>query len=178
MQIHLIHKTNKECEMKKITLIITLILISATAATIVAQQGRGPMDRHRMGFNIDRLAKVLELTDEQANQIRQLHYESEKAAIDLKSSLKKNRLEIDNMIAGNNIVDSEILNLVSKSSEIQSELKTNKIRLWLDVYKILNPEQQKMWVKHFQGMGERVGPRSDRMRQKMREHAPEFQGMN
>jgi Spy/CpxP family protein refolding chaperone len=164
--------------MKKITLLITLILITATAVTIAAQ-GRGPGDRHNRGFNIDRLTKALDLTDEQAGQIQQLNYESEKAAIDLKSTLEKNRLEMHNMVASNNISESEILNLASKSSEIQSELKTNKIKLWLDVYKILNPEQQKQWTKHFQRMGERVKNRPDRMKQKrIREHAPEFQDMN
>ena len=165
--------------MKKITLVITLLVIAATAAITVAQPGRGPGERHKMGFNIDRLTKALDLTDEQAKQIQQLHYESEKAAIDLKSSLQKNKLELKNMIASNNIAESKILSLVSNNSEIQSELKTNKIRLWLDVYKILNPEQQEKWTKHFQGMGERKGPRSDRMRpEKMREHAPEFKDMN
>ena len=80
--------------MNKLKLFITLILITATASILTAQQGRGPGERHRMGFDIDRLTKALELTDEQAEQIQQLHYESEKAAIDLKSALDKNRLEI------------------------------------------------------------------------------------
>ncbi len=165
--------------MKKLKLIITLILITATASIVTAQQGRGPVERHRMGFDADRLTKALELTDEQAEQIQQLHYESEKAAIDLKSALDKNRLEINNMVASNNIVESEILNLVSNSSEIQSELKTNKIKLWLDVYQLLNPDQQKKWTKHFQRMGERVKHRTERIKHKrMRDHAPEIQEMN
>ena len=161
--------------MKKITLIATILVIAATVTAISAQQGRGRGTGRQMGFNIDRLTQELELTDAQATQIQKMHYEIQKSEIDLKSSKEKNRLEIHNMMANNEIVDSEILNLAANNSEIISDMKTNKIQLWLDVYKILNADQQVKWTKHFQRMGSsRERARDGRGRQqRMREHNTE-----
>jgi Spy/CpxP family protein refolding chaperone len=163
--------------MKKISLITVILLICAMVTSISAQQGRGRGAGRQMGFNIDRLTQELELTDAQAAQIQQMHYEIQKADIDLKSSMEKNRLEIHNMVANNEIVDSEILNLASNNSNLMSAMKTNKIQLWLDIYKILNAEQQVKWTKHFQRMGngrDRAG--DGRMRkERFREQDPDKQ---
>lgn len=163
--------------MKRITLLTTILVIAATITTISAQQGRARGAGGQMGFNIDRLIKTLELTEAQAAQIQQIHYEIKKSEIDLKSSMEKNRLEIHNMMAKNEIVDSEILNLTSNNSDIMAEMKTNKIQMWLDVYKILNADQQVKWTKHFQRMGgDRNRAREGRMRHyKFREQDPDRQ---
>jgi len=162
------------------TLIAMILVIATTVTAISAQQERGRRTGRQMGFNIDRLTETLELTDAQTAQIQQMHYEIQKSEIDLKSSMEKNRLEIHNMVANNEIVDSEILNLAANNSEIMSEMKTNKIQLWLDVYKILNADQQLQWTKHFRRMGgERERAREGRARQqRIRQHNPDIQERN
>jgi Spy/CpxP family protein refolding chaperone len=168
-----------EEKMKRITLILTILSIAFVTISTSAQPGRKRGADRAPGFNIERLTQALGLTEEQATQIQQMHYENAKAEIELRSSLKLNRLELKNMVATNNIVESEILGITEKNSELTSTLKKNKIQLWLDIYKVLNPEQQKKWTKHFQNMGERFRERADRMRkERIREDRPERPGFD
>lgn len=162
--------------MRKITQIATILLIAFAVTAASAQPERTMGPREQKGFNIDRLTKALELTEAQAAQVQQMHYENQKSEIDLRSSLEKNRLEIHNMVASNNIVDSELLNMTAQNSDIMSEIKINKTKLWLEVYNILDATQQIKWAKSFQRMGAEGRDRDGRMKQqRIREHNPDIQ---
>ena len=75
-------------------------------------------------------------------------------AIDLRSQIQKNRLEIKKMIADNNIDDAKIKSLTHENSELQTKIKDSAIDTWLKINKLLTPEQQKIWTKAFANMAE------------------------
>ncbi len=96
--------------------------------------------------------KMLNLTPEQERQFKDIRYEQQKKAIDLRSQIQKNRLEIKHMVNNNNIDEKKILSLTEANSKIEAELKNSSVKSWLSIHKILTPEQQEIWAKHFKGM--------------------------
>jgi len=101
--------------------------------------------------------KELKLTHDQEKQFKDIRYERRKKAIDMHSQIQKNRLEIKHMVVNNNIDEKRLLSIIDENSKIQGELKNSEVKSWLSIRKILTPEQQEIWSKHFDGEGRHVG---------------------
>lgn len=156
---------SKGAEMKRVIIKSTLLLfvLSIVVAAQPAEANRGMKE----GF-----IKKLNLSPEQEKQIKEIRYEQQKKMIDLRSQVQKNQLELKNMISSNNIDEKKIIDLTNTNSNLQAEMKSNGIKSWLSIYKLLNTEQQEMWVKTFGNMGmrERI---KDRMMDRMRDRRPQ-----
>ena len=127
-------------------LLVLTISLSAQTEEKAPQTGT----RQHMGMAMrGNMIKKLNLTPEQDKQIKDIRYERQKKPIDLRSQIQKNRLELRHLISNNNIDEKKILNLTDENSKIQAELKKSAIQNWLAIYKILTPEQQEIWIKHF-----------------------------
>ena len=160
--------------MKKVIgyLVIALLIITIS---LKAQ----PTDNMPCTERHDGIMKALKLTPDQEKQFKDIKYQQQKKAIDLRSQIQKNRLEIRHMLANNNVDDKKLLELTDADSKIQAELKKSSVQTWLSIYKILQPEQQEIWIKHFGQMGhrsaegikERIHQRLDGRKQ-MRMHKP------
>lgn len=141
--------------------VITLFLFTAALAAQPAGNKGG-------NFQRGRIIDALKLTPEQEKQFKDIQYERQKKTIDLRSQIQKSRLEIRHMLANNKVDDKKLLELTNTNSKIQSEIKENAVQSWLSIYKILQPEQQEIWTKHFgrngQGFGEKM---KDRIHQRM-----------
>lgn len=101
----------------------------------------------------------LKLTDEQQTKFNDIRYAHQKQMIDVRAEIQKNRLEVKKMMDDNNINSDKLLKLTDANNNLRSKIHTSKINMWLDVYKVLNKEQQEIWTKHFANMGERIGER-------------------
>ena len=137
--------------MKKYILITTLFAILALTFTDgYAQNRRMNRDFDRR----DRIADILKLTDEQESMIDDLRYENQSQAIDKRSEMQKNKLEIRKMLDDGNIDESKLLSLVNKNSQIQANLKNERVKMWLDIYNLLDDTQKQIWADHFPRMSE------------------------
>ncbi len=155
--------------MKKISILVAAILISFLSSGLVkAQMGMGKM---HPGFNRAQFIKQLNLSDNQLQQFNKYQFDSQNEAIDLRAQIQKKRLKIKNMMQTGDINSKELLNLTNQISDIQAKLKESKVRTWLNIYKILNKEQQKLWVQHFRMMG-------NKMREGFRNHFMGKKGFN
>jgi len=148
-----------------------VIIFFVTAIISQAQPQTNNM-KHNKKFQ---LFNQLNLSAEQEQQIKDLRYQQQKKAIDLKSQVEKNRLEIKHQITSDNFDENKILELTEANSKIQAELKTSKIKTWLAINKLLTPEQQKIWKKHFEKaprlIREKIRHKMDRFRnERMMKH--------
>jgi Spy/CpxP family protein refolding chaperone len=140
------------------------ILSLLLTVTLAAQ----PFGNKGGNFQSGRIIDALKLTPDQEKQFKDIQYERQKKTIDLSSQIHKNRLEIRHMLSNNKVDDKKLLELTNANSKIQTEIKENAVQSWLSIYKILQPEQQEIWTKHFGRMGQVFSERmKDRIHQKM-----------
>ena len=97
----------------------------------------------------------LNLTDAQKENFTKIKFAKEKVKIELEAELKMNRLEIKKLLNEINFDESKLLNLVESGSKINYELKKANVEMWLKIRNILNDDQKKLWIKHFNKMDRR-----------------------
>ncbi|MFC2083975.1 Spy/CpxP family protein refolding chaperone [Bacteroidota bacterium] len=142
--------------MKKIIISGLLIAIFSLGLTS-AQDQINRHGRHRM--HRSGKAKIfheLDLTESQVEQFRELKYQNQAEVIDLEAELEKNNLAIKKMMLDNEVNADQLLSLTSQNSDIKARIQNSRINLWLDIYNILNKEQQEIWAQHFGTMGDRI----------------------
>ncbi|MBU1100058.1 MAG: periplasmic heavy metal sensor [Bacteroidetes bacterium] len=137
------------------TLLITTLLLLGFTTETNAQKGN--WEKKEM------LKEKLNLTDSQESQMKDLRYEHQKQILDLRSDLEKNKLEIKHMMATNKIDENLLKGLTKKSSDLRGEINQLRVDHWLKVYNILDADQQEIWTKSFDRMGNHKngrGPKS------------------
>lgn len=127
------------------------------------QNSKSPMRNNKTG-----VFKKLNLTTEQQKQFGDIMYKQKQQSIDIRADIEKNRLEMQKMIKDNNIDEGKILSLTNDNSKLQAEMRSNKVKSWFAVYKILTPEQKGIWAKSFGKMG--------RAREFMHKRIQQFRG--
>jgi len=119
-------------------LVAALCLTAFLAAQATAQQGpqgRGP------GAVIERL----NLSDEQQKQFDALASDFRKGMVDQHAGIAKARLELVDLLKGDNPNRAKIADQLAKVSALESAAKLKALDHWFAVNKILTPEQQKEW---------------------------------
>ncbi len=143
----------KEVKMKKI-----VVLLAAVTFMSIGLVNAQPNKPNRPIFqNNGGIYKMLNLTADQQKQFSDIMYNQRLKAVDIRADIEKNRIEIQKMIRDNNIDEGKILSLTDANSKLQAELKSERIKSWLAVYKILTPEQKELWSKNFGRMGNARG---------------------
>lgn len=140
--------------MKKLSILVVMLLVSVLSFSNITAQ---PF-MHKMGpkFERGRFMNELNLTDAQQKKVNQLRFDNQKKIIDLKAQIEKKRLAIREMMVNNDVNGNKLLTLTNSISDLQSKMKSSKVKMWLDTYNILNKDQQKLWVKNFNKLGNRV----------------------
>lgn len=127
--------------------IIIISLISTLLATVVFSQQNERRIRNRSEISPPRISKLLNLSEEQSKTFNEYRYQSELEKIDLQTEIKRNHVELQKMLADGIIDNEKILNLTSENSELQGQMKSTNVKMWLDIYNILNEEQKEKWMK-------------------------------
>lgn len=135
---------------KLVVLLITVFAFSSYGFTQVPKPDKDPNDFGPRAKFIENL----NLTPEQETKFNDLKYNHKKMMIDLRSDIQKNRLEIKKMLSDNNVDEDKLMSLTEANNNLHSKTKTSRVKMWLDVYKILNKEQQELWTKHLANIGE------------------------
>lgn len=147
--------------MKKLAaLLITIFAFTAFGFTFFPDDETGPDEFGPKA----KLIEDLKLTEEQQAKLSDLRYTHQKQMIDTRAEIQKNMLEVKKMMDDNNVDEGKLLKLTEANNNLRSKIHTSRVNMWLDVYKILNKEQQELWTKHFAGMGERMHTKIGRER--------------
>ncbi len=150
--------------MKRIMILVTTTLL-VFGSFIIAQprngSGAGLNNRQKPCINnmqnatgFARIQGILNLTDEQISKISDMRFEQEKLELDVKNKIDQNRLEVRKMMLHNKINENLLLKLTQENSEYRAKIKLSDIKLWLEIYNILDDVQKEKWTSTF---GQRFG---------------------
>lgn len=125
--------------MKKLSVILFVISIAVlfTGSTFAQK-------RMANGFGQGRMFTQLDLSDSQKSEIEKLRYEHQMKAIDLRAELKKNKIEIENLLNAEKVDENAVMNLVEKNNEIHNSLSKMRMEMRIKVGSLLTTEQKEL----------------------------------
>lgn len=140
-------------QIKKVSTGIVVILISvcfipALAGAFTLEDGRGK-GIHREGHHLSplgiwrnpQLVQELNLTKDQAKQLRDADFSFREKCLALKAQLDVFHLQMDKAFSDENVDNAAVLSLAQKISDIKGQLFIQEIEARLAVGKILNKNQ-------------------------------------
>ncbi|MEW6652227.1 MAG: periplasmic heavy metal sensor [Bacteroidota bacterium] len=94
------------------------------------------------------IAKTLKLTPDQEKKFDDLNITHQKAMVDVRAKIEKNRIELKEMLKDGIIDEKKLLQLTSENNKLQTEMKEAGIKKWIDINKMLDKDQKEIWAKH------------------------------
>lgn len=126
--------------MKKLFILIIIVTLTTFACqNLFAQNLQGRFNKNK--FDI----KILKLTEEQTAKFSKIRFEHKELKIDLAAKLQKNKLEFEKEMSFKDINKSNIMDLVEKGNSIRAEMRNTKIKMWFDLFTILDDNQKTVW---------------------------------
>ncbi len=164
-------------------LFLIILLTSTLAVAAIAQPRRG-MEPPMANRPIVKFMDDLNLTDSQKKEFEKFRDESSKQMIALRSKKATLGVELRELFRAESPDKGAIDKKLGEISQVESQMRQQRINHWFAVNKTLTPEQQKVWKKALaagkvqqqrrammMNRGMRDGMRDD-MRQRMRMHRP------
>ncbi|MGA7159507.1 MAG: Spy/CpxP family protein refolding chaperone [Bacteroidota bacterium] len=126
---------------------LVVMLVVALTGIIKAQEPshEQPMKRPMEHMGKTNFLAKLKLTDEQKKQMKDLKYETDKKAIELRSKLALSKLELGRLLSSDAPDKDAIEKQINEVAANETALHVNKLDGWFEANKILTPEQQKEW---------------------------------
>lgn len=135
----------------------TLLLATLIAFTSLSygqqmkRPGRGQQAPQKM-------MQELNLTDEQADKMKELRLDHESDMIDLQASLKKQKLEMRKLMGEDQPNKKKIYTQIEKINDVDVKIQKEKVDHRLAVRSILTEEQLKIYKKGMMMKNRRGGP--------------------
>jgi Spy/CpxP family protein refolding chaperone len=146
-----IHK-NLEDKMKTKIAIFGAIFLVFIALTLMAQprvKDERPFNKSaRKWFAHERLAKKLNLTEEQKQSIQELHLKLQKELLPLRSELQSKMLDYKSEMIGNQPSQGKINSFIDDISKVKAEMHKKKVAQQFELRGILTEEQREMLKAH------------------------------
>lgn len=127
--------------MKRIVLFLCVALLIPNI--LLLGQPRAPFGEGRE----KKVARLLKLNDEQQKKFEEVSSQFQKKMVDLKSTIEKNRIDLKKMIFTQSIDEKLLIQLTDENSKLQGEMKSLAVKRWIEVNKMLDKDQQKVWAK-------------------------------
>ncbi len=125
-----------------ISVLLSAILILAGAYTFAQPEREYKRDNKR-----EKIHEKLNLTDEQQTQIEKLRFTHQETMIDLKAEVEKKELSLKEMQSEGNYSRSDYISKVEELIAAQNKMKLANANHKMDVYELLDAEQQETWNK-------------------------------
>lgn len=165
--------------MKKIIFAaVALLSLSIGSIFVFAQRGGGEKSFGRGfgkhgGFLFGRMAKELNLTEEQKNQIKQI-METEKSKVQpIFESLKENRQKMRDLTANGNFDEAQIKILADEQGSMTALLIVEKERTKSQIFQILTDEQREKAKQMQEKMKNKFNKRMNNRTEKTTENPAE-----
>ncbi len=108
---------------------------------------------------------LLNLTEEQEKQIQALRIKHLKEVLPIETEIKIKEIELEDLWQAEKIDAKGIVAKVKEIGELRNKLELAKVNHRIEVYKLLTPEQRKVFRWHRFGSGEGM---RERLRRRMR----------
>uniref|UniRef100_A0A7V3E7S7 Periplasmic heavy metal sensor n=1 Tax=Ignavibacterium album TaxID=591197 RepID=A0A7V3E7S7_9BACT len=137
----------------KLFVAISAIIVFSLFTDVFAQMERMKM-REKMH---ERMEVKLNLSESQKAKVDELRLNHQKKMIDLKANLEKKEVELKSLRNSEKLNRSDFLKLVKEISEIKNTMALERANHKMDIYELLDKDQQKIWreLKPEFGMKER-----------------------
>jgi Spy/CpxP family protein refolding chaperone len=144
--------------MKKINwnlkLYIAIIAVFGLSHNIMAQpHRRGPEPQESMTFRSG--LPYLDLSEEQRDQIKQIHYDYLKDVQPLKDEVRINRAKINALLHQDDPDMQQIVSLVEADGKLLTQIQVKTIEHSINVRNLLTEEQKVIYDEHREKAGER-----------------------
>lgn len=130
--------------MKSLNRFRSLLLIVLFVPALTFSQGNG------WGSRAIQFLSSLDLSEEQMETIRPLHFDLEKKLIGLNERITLSRVELRELMHPKSLDQSKIAQKMGQISQLCLEKKTLRLDNWFEIQEILTPEQQKKWKQALQ----------------------------
>lgn len=130
--------------MKKLTFILSIVILLGTSMMNAQPSHRGQDGKER-----NKMKQNLNLTSEQEVKINGEKIRFQKLSIDYRNKIQKIQLDIKEMMQSNQFDEQKFLKLNEDILKTETELKMERTKHWLNVYKMLDSDQQKSWIKNY-----------------------------
>jgi len=133
------------------------ILVAASMAVLVLVAGatvfalaRGYRGMHGMGQGmgpghgemLEHMARVLNLTDAQKQQVKAIMDSTESVARDIHGKLEENQKQIEAATANGQFDEAQVRTLANQKGQLEADMTVEHLRAMSKVYAILTPEQR------------------------------------
>lgn len=132
--------------------IFTLLVLGLFSTTVLAQQGRprnGNVNRagSGMGFNQQwdanrPMNRIPNLTDEQREQIQQIHLEARKNGLEVRNQIIEKQAQLRTRTTGSDINSEEASQLIDEISGLRAQLMKQRLQAHIQVRELLTDEQK------------------------------------
>ena len=99
------------------------------------------------GINVDRMAKKLNLSDEQRTQIDKIVEESKPAIDKARTTRKENAKKLDVLVKAEKYNQDEVKKLAEAQGKLEAESVLLRTKQRFDIRSVLNEEQRVKWDK-------------------------------
>ncbi len=95
----------------------------------------------------EKMMKGLKLTDQQQEQFSKVKFDTQKKMIELKAKVETSKLELRRLMDAETIDKSLIEKKMNEIAVNEVAIRMNHLNSWIELNKVLTPEQQKIWKK-------------------------------
>ena len=114
-----------------------------------------------------KMMKELKLTEQQQDQFDKNKFETQKKMIELKAKVETSKLELRRLMDAETIDKSAMEKKMNEIAANEVSIRMNRLNSWIELNKVLTPDQQKIWKKVLQNAPEQM-KRKMMMQRKMR----------
>ena len=125
-----------------IAALLSLLIVLAGTFTY-AQRQKG----ERKGNIHEKMIEKLNLTEQQQTQIDEFRFDHQEKMIDLKADVEKKKLGLKELQSSGNFTREDYIAQYEEIISAQNKIKLAKANHHMDVYELLDAEQQKTWIK-------------------------------
>jgi len=98
----------------------------------------------QMPFHLERLAKELNLADEQVSSLKGLREAFMRDTLEWRNDLAIKRLDLQDLLRQPQADTNQVLNRQREVSDLESKIQERMVLFQLDIRKVLTPEQIKL----------------------------------
>ena len=123
-----------------ITALLAFVIVIAGAFTYAQKERENRRDNMR-----EKMVEKLNLTDQQQTQIEEFRFTHQKEMIDLRADVKRQEIELQELKIAGNFSRADYLSKVENIVSANNKIEMIRANHQMDVYEILNADQQKIW---------------------------------
>jgi Spy/CpxP family protein refolding chaperone len=128
-------------------LLVAIIVVLGLSLSVMAQPNRrGHMSNRPM--NVQSGLQFLDLTQEQKDQIKEIHLAHMKDVQPLKDEVKINRVKVDALLKKDDPDKKEIVSLLESNGKLLTQIQVKSIEQKISVRSLLTDEQKIIYDAH------------------------------